>query len=53
VVITADGGFRRDKITDLKKTVDEAIKRSPTVETCIVVKRTGHEVYMENGRDFW
>ncbi len=53
VVVTADGGFRRGKITDLKKTVDEAIKRSPTVETCVVVKRTGHDVYMESGRDFW
>ena len=53
VVVTADGGYRRGKITDLKKTVNEAIKRSPTVETCVVVKRTGHEVYMESGRDFW
>ncbi|HNM14270.1 MAG TPA: acetate--CoA ligase, partial [bacterium] len=29
------------------------IKRSPTIEVCICVKRTGHEVRMENDRDFW
>ncbi|NOY77040.1 MAG: acetate--CoA ligase [Calditrichaeota bacterium] len=53
VLVTADGGWRRGKINDLKKIVDEAIKRSPTIESCVVVKRTGHEVYMESGRDFW
>ena len=28
-------------------------KRSPTIEVCITVKRTEHEVFMENDRDFW
>lgn len=53
VLVTADGGWRRGKITDLKGIANEAMKRSPTVEVCITVKRTGHEVYMENDRDFW
>jgi len=53
VLVTADGGWRRGKINDLKGIVDEAIKRSPTIESCVVVKRTGREVYMESGRDFW
>ena len=53
VLVTADGGWRRGKITDLKSIANEAITRSPTVEVCITVKRTGHEVYMENDRDFW
>jgi acetyl-CoA synthetase len=53
VLLTADGGFRRGKITDLKGIANEAMKRSPTIETCITVKRTGHEVVMENDRDFW
>jgi acetyl-CoA synthetase len=53
VLVTADGGWRRGKINDLKTIVDEAIKRSPMIETCIVVKRTEHDVYMESGRDFW
>ncbi len=53
VLVTADGGWRRGKINNLKAIVDEAIKRSPTVESCVVVKRTGQDVYMESGRDFW
>ncbi len=53
VVVTADGGWRRGKINDLKAIANEAIKRSPTVEVCICVKRTEHDVYMENDRDFW
>ena len=53
VLVTADGGHRRGKITDLKAIVNDAIKRSPSIEVCITVKRTGHEVYMENDRDFW
>lgn len=53
VLITADGGWRRGKITDLKSIANEAMRRSPTIEVCITVKRTGQEVYMENDRDFW
>ncbi|MDX1700156.1 MAG: acetate--CoA ligase, partial [Melioribacteraceae bacterium] len=53
VLVTADGGWRRGKVNDLKGIVNEAISRSPTIEACITVKRTGHEVFMENDRDFW
>ncbi|MHB9141931.1 MAG: acetate--CoA ligase [Paludibacter sp.] len=53
VVVTADGGFRRGKITDLKGIVNEAVVLCPTVEVVITVKRTGHDVYMENDRDYW
>ena len=53
VLVTADGGWRRGKATDLKGIANEAMRRSPTIEVCITVKRTGHEVYMENDRDFW
>ncbi len=53
VVLTADGGFMNGKVVELKKTVDEAVRRAPTVETVIVVQRTGHEVKMEAGRDYW
>ncbi len=53
VLVTADGGWRRGKPTNLKDIANEAIKRSPTIEVCITVKRTGQEVYMENDRDFW
>ncbi|RMH61481.1 MAG: acetate--CoA ligase [Calditrichaeota bacterium] len=53
VLITADGGYRRGNPTDLKKIANEAMRRSPTIEVCITVKRTGGECYMENDRDFW
>ncbi len=53
VVVTADGGFMNGKIVELKKTVDDAVRRCPSVETVIVVQRTGHEVKMEAGRDYW
>jgi acetyl-CoA synthetase len=53
VVITCDGGYMNGKIVELKNIVDEALKRSATVETVIVVKRTGQDVVMEAGRDYW
>jgi acetyl-CoA synthetase len=53
VVITADGGYRRGKIVELKSIVNKAMELSPTMEICITVKRTGQDVYMENDRDYW
>jgi acetyl-CoA synthetase len=53
VVVTCDGSWLRGNIVPLKDTVDEAIRRSPVVEHVIVVKRTGHEINMEQGRDYW
>ncbi|MHB1005100.1 MAG: acetate--CoA ligase [Chloroflexota bacterium] len=53
VAITCDGGYLNGKIVELKKTMDEALKRCATVEQVIVVKRTGLEVPMESGRDYW
>jgi acetyl-CoA synthetase len=53
VVITADGGFRRGKIVELKSIVNKAMELSPTMEICITIKRTGQDVYMENDRDYW
>ncbi|MCC6615579.1 MAG: acetate--CoA ligase [Anaerolineae bacterium] len=53
VLVTADGAWLRGNIVRLKDTVDEAVRRSPVVETVIVVKRTGHDVTMEQGRDYW
>jgi acetyl-CoA synthetase len=53
VLITADGGWLRGKIVPLKDIADEAIARQGTIEICIVVKRTGQDIYMEPGRDYW
>lgn len=53
IVLTADGGFRGDKITPLKVVVDEALKTSSTIKTVIVLKRTKESVTMLKGRDIW
>jgi acetyl-CoA synthetase len=53
VVITADGGWRRGVQLPLKANVDEALKKSPSVQKCIVVRRCGNDVPMQPGRDFW
>lgn len=53
LVITCDGSYQNGKIVELKNIVDEAIKRCPSVENLIVVKRTGQPVNMEAGRDHW
>ncbi len=53
VLITCDGAWLRGKTVDLKSMADKAVQRSPVVETVIVVKRTGQEVTMEQGRDYW
>ncbi len=53
ILITADGAFQRGKIVELKKISDEALQRAATVESVVVIKRTGQEINMEEGRDMW
>jgi len=52
-VITADEGLRGGKKVPLKANTDEALKKCPSVETVIVVNRTGGDVNMQEGRDVW
>ena len=52
-LITADGGFRGNKITPLKDISDEAMLSTPSIKTCIVLKRTELEVSMKSKRDYW
>ncbi len=52
-VITTDGLYRRGKPIPLKPNVDEATADTPTVKNVIVVKRTGLEVPMKQGRDIY
>ncbi|AFZ46287.1 acetyl-coenzyme A synthetase [Cyanobacterium stanieri PCC 7202] len=55
LVITADGGFRKDKTIALKSQVDLAIadNKAPSVDNVLVVERTKEKVQMEAGRDHW
>src|SRR5262249_19431912 len=53
LLITADGGWRRGKVVPLKENVNDALDKSPTVQKCIVLNRTGQPVEMKPGRDLW
>ena len=53
LVITADGQNRRGAPMALKPAVDEAVEHTPSVEHVLVVRRTGGEVDMQEGRDLW
>jgi acetyl-CoA synthetase len=53
LVITADGGYRKGAVFNLKDAVDEAVAQTPTVEKVLVVKRAGNAVAWTDGRDLW
>ncbi|HVM19680.1 MAG TPA: acetate--CoA ligase [Egibacteraceae bacterium] len=53
VVITADGAYRKGNVVALKDSADKAMDAEPRVTTCVVVRRTGDEVPMRDGRDHW
>ncbi len=55
VVITADGGWRKDAIVPLKDQVDKALadNAAPSVKHVLVVQRTQQPIQMETGRDHW
>jgi len=53
VIITADGGWRRGSVVPLKKNVDDAMARCPTVTSVIVLKRCENDVDWVEGRDHW
>jgi acetyl-CoA synthetase len=53
IVVTGDGAYRGAKTIDLKGIVDKALETCPSIERCIVQKRTGAAVNMQDGRDVW
>ena len=53
VLITQDEAWRRGQTVPLKETADEAISESPSVRSCVVLRRTGGDVPMTEGRDVW
>ena len=56
LVITADGGFRKGRVSALKPTVDDALNLhggGSTVERVLVVQRGENEIEMQPGRDLW
>jgi acetyl-CoA synthetase len=53
VLITQDKGWRRGGEVPLKANADAALAESPTVKTCIVLRRLDGNVPMTEGRDLW
>ena len=57
LVITADGGNRKGRVSALKPTVDDALALHPdaelSVKRVLVVQRTGNDIVMQEGRDLW
>jgi acetyl-CoA synthetase len=56
VLITADGGYRRGQIVQLKHMADEALKDTPTIRHVVVVQRKAGEsfpIHIKEGRDHW
>ncbi len=55
LVVTADEGVRANRKIPLKANVDEALTRPGThsIETVVVVRRTGGSVNMQSPRDRW
>ncbi|GAA4217123.1 acetate--CoA ligase [Sphingomonas endophytica] len=53
LVICADEGCRGGKRIPLKANVDKAVAHCPSVEHVLVIRRTGGNVAMTEGRDIW
>ncbi len=56
LLVTADGGWRRGNVVQLKKVSDEALQGCPDVTKMVVVERIGADkcpVTMAPGRDIW
>jgi acetyl-CoA synthetase len=53
VVITADEGIRGGRKVPLKTNADAAVEECPSVGKVIVVRRSGGDVPMTDGRDYW
>ncbi len=53
MVLTSDGNFRGNKKIPVKAVVDEALEQTQSIEKVIVLKRTGDDVNMVDGRDIW
>ncbi|MEZ5486803.1 MAG: acetate--CoA ligase [Steroidobacteraceae bacterium] len=53
-LITADAGWRGGQKVELKAAVDKALAMGcGSIESVIVLQRTGHDIPMVAGRDYW
>jgi acetyl-CoA synthetase len=52
-LVTIDGARRKGKTARIKSAVDEKIGDLPSLETVFVVRHTGEDCEMKEGRDLW
>jgi acetyl-CoA synthetase len=52
-LVTVDGARRKGKTAPIKQQVDEVMGEVATMETIFVVKHTGEDCEMQDGRDVW
>src|SRR6478735_7003767 len=52
-LVTVDGARRKGKTAAVKAAVDEKIDKVPSIETIFVVRSTGTDCEMKDGRDVW
>lgn len=53
LLITADGGFRKGAIVPLKEAADRAMLGVTSCQKMLVFRHAGHNVAMQNSRDYW
>jgi acetyl-CoA synthetase len=53
VLITQDEAWRRGSPVPLKQIADEAMSAAPGIRASVVLRRTGNDVAMQEGRDHW
>jgi acetyl-CoA synthetase len=53
LIITSDEAMRGGRPIPLKAIADAALEKSPSIQNCIVVKRTGSDINWVDGRDHW
>ncbi|MBV7433424.1 acetate--CoA ligase [Cardiobacteriaceae bacterium TAE3-ERU3] len=53
IVVTSDAGYRGNKFTHVKRSVDKALRKTNIVEKVIVVQVNKEEIYWQEGRDVW
>ncbi len=53
ILVTSDGSFRAGKVIPIKKNADIAMEDTPSIQQCLVVRRTGINIDMKEGRDLF
>jgi acetyl-CoA synthetase len=53
LLITQDEAWRKGAPVPLKRNADDALAHSPSVRSALVLRRTGNDVPMQDGRDRW